>query len=204
MRLIALFALVPFALASIPKCAKTNIVEHRQMETNGVKFNFTISECAETAGHFKPLTDAEVKAIEKRDTFRDYSVDIQKRQGSNQCTLPVPNCICGVGCTDTVCEAPRGPITQTDCASLALALIQTAGTFLIQPGQFAGVSSKTCTYAVFNNEATNLQEYCYNVMGNVGFSQLNLHCPGAEGFCGGGTLLGVSRFFVEQISTSIV
>lgn len=39
-----------------------------------------------------------------------------------------------------------------------------AGTFLILPGQYAGVTYKSCTYAVYNNEATNLQEYCYNVL----------------------------------------
>jgi len=204
MRWIALFALVPFALGAIPRCEKTIIAHQHTFEAQGLQLNFTISECAGAdKKHHKPLTDAEVRAVEKRSPVLDTSLDFEKRQ-TNQCVLPAPNCICDVGCTNVQCFAPRGPVSQTDCAQLGLALIQTAGSFLIQPGQFAGVTYKTCTYAIYNNEATNLQEYCYNVLGHVAFTQLCIGCPNEEALCGGGTLLGVSRFYVDQITTSII
>jgi len=105
--------------------------------------------------------------------------------------------------TDITCFAPSAPIRRPDCTKLALALILTAGTFPIQPGQFNGVSLGTCTYKVFNDEATNLQDYCFGTLGKIAFSQLDTGCPNDEAVCGGGTLLGASRFFAEQLPAGI-
>jgi hypothetical protein len=53
------------------------------------------------------------------------------------------------------------------------------------------LSFVTCfAWWIHSNEEQTLQ-------GNVAFSQLDVGCPNDGAMCGGGTILGVSRFVVE-------
>jgi len=216
MRWIALCALVPIVLGAVPKCEKTVITQQRTIEAQGLKINFTISECAGAdKKHFKPLTDAEVRddsGAEKRSSALDASFKFAKRQ-SSKCRLPAPHCICDIPCTDLQCSGSRSNITSTDCSQLSRVLSQTGaqldGTFLIEPGQTAAVTYNACTYSVFNNEASNVQEYCYSSFAKAA-NDLGFNCSYLfvifdivkEGFCSGGTVNGVPRFLVEQFNSA--
>jgi len=192
---IALLALVPFVLSIAPECKKTIITHQRTIETQGVKLNFTVSECADAETHITSKTD-------RRSTVLDTtSFDLAKRSESSQCKLPAPHCVCDYPCTDVQCFGPRYVLYGQQCQQLGLILMQLNGTFLIEPGQTVGVGLLTCTFNVYNNEATGfVLEYCYKSLGQVGYSQLYSNCPNKEGYCGGGTLPGYSMFYVEQLA----
>lgn len=91
----------PLVLGAIPKCDKTVITQQRTIEAQGLKVNFTISECADAdKKHFKPPIKAEVRSIsgaERRTTELDASLELAKRQTSI-CRLPAPHCICDIPC----------------------------------------------------------------------------------------------------------
>jgi len=207
---IFVFAFASFVLgaSTVSNCEKTIITQQRTIETQGVKLNFTISECADAGKkQYRPLSNEEVLAAskaERRSTASDSSPDFVKRQTS-QCTLPAPHCVCDYPCTDVQCFGPRQFILSSDCETLGSILTQFNGTFLVQPGQTAGITLTSCTFSVYNNEAPGfVLEYCYSSLGRVGHSQLNAICPGKEAYCSGGTLPGYSMFFVEQIATPFI
>jgi len=189
MRWITLFSLISVALGSSRICADPVITSSKLIKSpTGITFNQTTFECPDEQNNkpFQPLTDAEVAPI-----------------SDARCTLPEPHCTCGIPCTGTRCFQPRGPIRAGDCSLLASALIVHNTTFRLSFGRGDGFSYGTCHYTVFNNEANNIQEYCSDTLGYLGLNQLNPTCPNQEANCGGGTVLGISRFFVEQIPASI-
>jgi len=193
------------------------IIQQRTIEAQGLKLNFTISECADAnKKQYRPLAGAEVNiasGAEKRATVLDTSADLMKR-GSAKCTLPASQCTCGIQCTGSHCTGVRSYMNPLDCGALVSALYGLGstldGTFIIEPGQTASVSYNTCTYGVINNEA-NAQEFCYSSFSPAA-SNLDFNCGFGlgysdrifEGYCSGGTANGVPRFFVEQINTAFI
>lgn len=201
MRWVALIALIPFVLGISPalECENTVITQQRTIETQGVKLNFTVEECADTTG-----VRARSKNNRRSTVFDSLSSlqDLAKRQ-SSQCTLPAPHCVCDYPCTDVQCFGPRQFIEPEDCNQLGTILVQLNGTFIIEAGQTVGVQYFSCAYKLYNNEASGFDmEYCFNSLGRVGLSQLFSNCAGKEAYCSGGTLPGYSLFYIEQLATS--
>ena len=91
-------------LGAIPKCEKSIIKQQRTLEREGVKVNFTISECADAnKKQTRSLDEVEAGAvsgngIEKRSNEVDLPSDFEKRQIKNTCKLPASQCTCGIDC----------------------------------------------------------------------------------------------------------
>ncbi|KIP03319.1 hypothetical protein PHLGIDRAFT_244695 [Phlebiopsis gigantea 11061_1 CR5-6] len=97
---------------------------------------------------------------------------------STQCTVPSPECQCGVACLNMQCIHGSSPVPSlADCSSLQAALVNLSPqAFLIDPQEMVTASLGTCAFNVINFSSGEI-EYCLSDLGDSG-NEVAIKCAG--------------------------